>query len=95
MNTASVPRPVGRRLGHTGTENLSECPKNVYDFNCSDFNTACDPPLGHTYFMYVNNNTANVSACFTHIQETIANRRPKTKTDSNGQPVRTNVIPVV
>ncbi len=94
-NTMSVSRPIGRRLGHTGTENLSQCPKNVYDFGCSDFNTKYDNPLGHTYFITHPTNAADISPVFTHIQETIANKKPKTKLDSNGQAIRTNVLPIV
>ena len=41
---------VSRRLGHTGPENMNLEPKNVYAFDCDQFNNKCDPK-GHTYFM--------------------------------------------
>jgi len=44
-------RTVSRRLGMTGPENLNSLPHNVYAVDCDDFNTQCDPPTGHGYFL--------------------------------------------
>ncbi len=40
---------ASRRLGHTGPEDMSRVPKNVYAIDCDDFNSSYDP-YGHTYF---------------------------------------------
>ncbi len=42
---------ASRRLGHTGPENMSKVPRNVYAIDCDDFNNRYDDPLGHTYFL--------------------------------------------
>ncbi len=42
---------ASRRLGHTGPENMSKVPRNVYAIDCDDFNNTYDDPLGHTYFL--------------------------------------------
>lgn len=42
---------ASRRLGHTGPENMSKVPRNVYAIDCDDFNNRYDSPLGHTYFL--------------------------------------------
>lgn len=41
---------ASRRLGHTGPENMSLTPNNVYVVDCDDVNTKYDPPKGHSYF---------------------------------------------
>jgi esterase/lipase superfamily enzyme len=43
---------ASRRMGHTGPENMSKVPKNVYAIDCDDINVRYDPPLGHSYFSY-------------------------------------------
>lgn len=48
-NTANA--IASRRLGHTGPENPSLTPGNVYMVDCDDINTRYDPPKGHSYFM--------------------------------------------
>ncbi len=44
-------RVVSRRLGHTGPEDMSKTPGNVYAVDCDDFNNDFDHPCGHTYFI--------------------------------------------
>lgn len=44
-------RVVSRRLGMTGPDNLDAVPHNVYAVDCDNFNTRCDPPTGHGYFV--------------------------------------------
>ncbi len=41
---------ASRRLGHTGPEDMSLTPSNVYAVDCDDVNTAYDMPKGHSYF---------------------------------------------
>lgn len=41
---------ASRRLGHTGPEDMSKAPKNVFAVDCDDFNTKYDFPAGHAYF---------------------------------------------
>ncbi len=41
---------ASRRLGHTGPENLSRTPRNVFQVDCDDINTSYDFPKGHNYF---------------------------------------------
>lgn len=43
-------RIASRRLGHTGPENMSLAPMNVYSVDCDDVNNAYDNPKGHSYF---------------------------------------------
>lgn len=55
---------VSKRLGHLGVENFEHVPKNVFQFNCSEFNNNLyDDILGHTYIF--NDNV------FNHIIENI------------------------
>lgn len=41
---------ASRRLGHTGPENISRTPSNVYAVDCDDVNHVYDRPKGHSYF---------------------------------------------
>lgn len=41
---------ASRRLGHTGPEDMTLTPPNVYAVDCDDVNTAYDNPKGHSYF---------------------------------------------
>lgn len=41
---------ASRRLGHTGPEDMSLVPTNVYSVDCDDVNTSYDKPKGHSYF---------------------------------------------
>ena len=49
-NVAS--KVASRRLGHTGPEDMSKVPQNVYAIDSDDVNMAYDPPIGHSYFTY-------------------------------------------
>jgi len=40
-----------RRIGHTGPEDMSKVPDNVYSVNCDSFNNEFDSPKGHSYFV--------------------------------------------
>ncbi len=42
---------ASRRLGHTGPEDMSKVPNNVFAIDCDDFNTRYDPIKGHSYFL--------------------------------------------
>lgn len=65
---------ASRRLGHTGPENMSKVPKNVYAIDCDDVNTVYDPPLGHTYFLYDESRT-KPGLVFNHIYNAITTGR--------------------
>jgi len=41
---------ASRRLGHTGPEDMSAVPGNVYSVDCDDVNNTYDRPKGHSYF---------------------------------------------
>ena len=41
---------ASRRLGHTGPEDMSLVPTNVYSVDCDDVNNRYDKPKGHSYF---------------------------------------------
>jgi len=41
---------ASRRLGHTGPEDMSRTPANVYTVDCDDVNNLYDYPKGHSYF---------------------------------------------
>jgi esterase/lipase superfamily enzyme len=89
VNTATVRRQPGSRIGHTGTQNLSLCPKNVYEFDCSDFNTKFDPPLGHGYLWTNPTVPTEISPVLTHMFNTMINGRPALR---NGN--RVTILPV-
>ena len=42
---------ASRRLGHTGPEDMSKVPSNVFAVDCDDYNTRYDMPKGHSYFL--------------------------------------------
>ncbi len=41
---------ASRRLGHTGPEDITKTPRNVYRVDCDDVNNLYDSPKGHSYF---------------------------------------------
>jgi esterase/lipase superfamily enzyme len=41
---------ASRRLGHTGPEDMTLVPGNVYSVDCDDVNISYDKPKGHSYF---------------------------------------------
>lgn len=43
---------ASRRLGHTGPENITRTPRNVFQVDCDDVNTRYDKPTGHNYFRF-------------------------------------------
>jgi len=43
-------RITARRMGHTGPEQFTQVPRNVYALDCGDFNNVYDNPVGHSYF---------------------------------------------
>jgi esterase/lipase superfamily enzyme len=45
-------RVASRRLGHTGPEDMERTPRNVFQVDCDDINTAYDMPTGHNYFRF-------------------------------------------
>lgn len=65
---------ASRRLGHTGPENMSKVPKNVYAVDCDDINTAYDPPIGHSYFT-VDETGTKAGLVFRHIFNSVKNGR--------------------
>ena len=42
---------ASRRLGHSGPEDMSRVPSNVFAVDCDDYNTKYDMPKGHSYFL--------------------------------------------
>lgn len=60
---------ASRRLGHTGPEDMSKVPKNVYSVDCDDVNNKYDKPKGHSYFRAKNSKAKNLRAgvVFEHI----------------------------
>ncbi|RKF18805.1 alpha/beta hydrolase [Alginatibacterium sediminis] len=57
---------ASRRLGHSGPENLSLCPSNVYAVDCDDINNSYDFPKGHSYFRYGKNH-GQAGVVFKHL----------------------------
>lgn len=45
-------RVASRRLGHTGPEDMSKVPANVFAIDCDYVNTEYDHPKGHSYFLF-------------------------------------------
>jgi esterase/lipase superfamily enzyme len=41
---------LSKRLGQTGPNDNSLLPRNVFSFDCGEFNQEYDSPLGHSYF---------------------------------------------
>jgi esterase/lipase superfamily enzyme len=90
VNTGAK-RAVGSRLGQTGTENLSECPKNVCELDCNSFNSYFDNPMGHTYFISkLGSNPLQISPAFEHMYQTMETGRPPLQ-DGN----RVTILPIV
>lgn len=56
---------ASRRLGHTGPEDMSATPDNVYAIDCDDVNTVYDNPKGHSYFL--DDRDGSQGAVFRHI----------------------------
>lgn len=60
---------ASRRLGHTGPEDMSSTPHNVYAIDCDDFNNHYDKPAGHTYFL--TNDKGQPGSVFQHMLKCI------------------------
>ena len=56
---------ASKRLGHSGPENLSKVPSNVYAIDCDDVNTKYDMPKGHSYFLSDEN--GDIGLVFEHM----------------------------
>ena len=65
---------ASRRLGHSGPEDMTRTPKNVYAIDCDDVNTAYDPPKGHSYFRSIPK-TKKPGVVFEHIFNTLLSGR--------------------
>lgn len=65
---------ASRRLGHTGPEDMSLTPANVYAVDCDDVNTEYDPPKGHSYFRS-GRDRGEAGKVFDHIWGTIMTGR--------------------
>ena len=64
---------LSRRLGHTGPEDMTKVPKNVYAIDCDDFNNSLDTPTGHTYFL--DDGSGNAGPVFNHMMRTMLTGR--------------------
>ena len=64
-------RIASRRLGHTGPENISKTPKNVWSVDCDEINNLVDPK-GHSYFLGENGKPCRV---IKHMAATIRSGR--------------------
>lgn len=68
---------ASRRLGHSGPEDMTKVPKNVFAVDCDDVNTDYDWPKGHSYFLTDGKKgSKKPGKVFDHIWETIASGRP-------------------
>ena len=64
---------ASRRLGHSGPEDMSRTPANVYRVDCDDVNTRYDLK-GHSYFR-ADPRTGRSGVVFDHIFDTVARGR--------------------
>ena len=64
---------ASRRLGHSGPEDMSKTPKNVYAVDCDDINSSYDNPKGHAYFL--DNTEGKAGAVFKHMLAAISTGR--------------------
>ena len=70
---------ASRRLGHSGPEDMSTVPGNVYAIDCDNFNTRYDTPTGHSYFL--DNDAGESGVVFNHMLEAIQSGRVPTGDD--------------
>jgi len=61
-----------RRIGHTGPEDLSKVPENVYAVNCDSFNNKFDKPKGHSYFI---SKKGKKSPAFEHVIKVLKSQK--------------------
>ena len=64
---------VSRRLGHTGPEDMTKVPGNVYAVDCDNFNNTLDSPAGHTYFL--GDESGRPSPVFMHMMRSMVSGR--------------------
>jgi hypothetical protein len=62
-----------RRIGHTGPEDMSKVPQNVYAVNCDSFNNKFDKK-GHSYFLDLKDKK---SPAFQHLIKVIKAKKPQ------------------
>lgn len=65
---------ASRRLGHSGPEDISKTPRNVFAVDCDDVNTAYDVPRGHSYFL-AGRSSKKAGVVLRHIIETLRSGR--------------------
>ncbi|WP_133406743.1 alpha/beta hydrolase [Parashewanella tropica] len=65
-------KTLSRRMGMTGSNDLSELPKNVYEVDCDDFNNKFDLK-GHSYFL--DNKQGDFSPVIGHMVQAIKTGR--------------------
>lgn len=65
---------ASRRLGHTGPEDISQTPHNLYSVDCDDLNNSYDNPKGHSYFGY-GRQKGQAGLVFKHIFECMLHGR--------------------
>ena len=70
-----VKAEASRRLGHTGPEDMSLTPQNVYAIDCDEVNMEYDPLKGHTYFRS-GKKKGQPGLVFDHIFQTLLTGRP-------------------
>lgn len=65
---------ASRRLGHSGPEDRSLVPSNVYAIDCDEVNTRYDYPTGHSYFR-AGTTPGQPGVVFQHIFDTLLSGR--------------------
>ena len=68
---------ASRRLGHTGPENMTNVPTNVFAIDCDDINTQYDRLKGHSYFLTAEDGNSP-GAVFKHIANAVISGRVQT-----------------
>jgi esterase/lipase superfamily enzyme len=63
-----------RRIGHTGPEDMSKVPNNVYAVNCDSFNNKFDKLKGHSYFI---DKDGKKSPAFQHVLKVLKTKKPQ------------------
>ena len=81
---------ASRRLGHTGPEDMTKVPKNVFAVDCDEVNTKYDFPKGHSYFLDngERGSKRKPGKVFEHIWETITTGRPPELVDASVRSLR-------
>ena len=76
---------ASRRLGHSGPEDMTKVPKNVFAVDCDDVNTDYDFPKGHSYFLDNGEKGAKrkPGKVFEHIWQTILTGRTPNLADAS------------